>query len=73
MHTCVRVTYSDFDEEKSKELRLQIALRYQAIKIRDVSRDPKRFDGYISEREAKIREIIGKDTEVFEGDKIVFP
>lgn len=59
--------------DEAFKLRLQIALRYQAVKIRAVSDQPNKFDEYISQRVAAIEKIIGNDVSVKEGGKIIYP
>ena len=55
--------------DEAFKLRLQIALRYQAVKIRAVSDQPEKFDEYISQRVAAIEKMVGKNVSVTEGFK----
>lgn len=67
------VNVEDFSEEQSFKLRMEAALRFSAIKIREHSEKPEKFDAYIAERERIIREIIGIDSQLmYQGNKI-FP
>jgi hypothetical protein len=59
--------------DEAFKLRLQIALRYQAVKIRAVSDQPDKFDEYISQRVAAIEKMIGKNVSVTENGKIIYP
>ncbi len=59
--------------DEAFKLRLQIALRYQALKIRAVSHNPEKFDEYIAQRVNSIESIIGKDVSVSEGGKTIYP
>lgn len=59
--------------DEAFKLRLQIALRYQALKIRAVSHNPEKFDEYIAQRVDSIESIIGKDVSVSEGGKTIYP
>ncbi|MGC8514514.1 MAG: hypothetical protein ACP5OC_00065 [Thermoplasmata archaeon] len=59
--------------DEAFKLRLQIALRYQAVKIRVVSDQPDKFDEYISQRVAAIEKMIGKNVSVTENGKIIYP
>ena len=59
--------------DEAFKLRLQIALRYQAVKIRAVSDQPDKFDEYISQRVAAIEKMIGKNVSVTEDGKTIYP
>ena len=59
--------------DEAFKLRLQIALRYQAVKIRAVSDQPDKFDEYISQRVAAIEKMVGKNVSVTEGGKTIYP
>ncbi|MEM0140124.1 MAG: hypothetical protein QXZ44_05890 [Ferroplasma sp.] len=48
----------DFDERKQFEIKLQIALLNNTIKIRANSRDPEKYDEYITERIDKLRTLL---------------
>jgi len=64
---------TSLDNELAFRLRLQIALRYQAIKIRAVSSQPEKFDEYIAQRVAAIEKMIGKAVSVTDSGKIIYP
>jgi len=61
------------DNDVAFRIRLQIALRYQAIKIRAVSSQPEKFDEYIAQRVAAIEKMIGKAMSVSDNGKIIYP
>ncbi len=63
-------------EEKTRfYLKLQLALRINAISIRKESSNPGKFDEYIRDRERIIRNMVRVDGElrIVEGDRILFP
>ncbi len=49
---------NDFDERKQFEIKLQIALLNNTLKIRENSKNPGKYDEYIGERKDKIRNLI---------------
>jgi hypothetical protein len=59
--------------DEAFKLRLEIALRYQAVKIEAVSDQPNKFDEYISQRVAIIEKMIGNNVSVKEAGKIIYP
>ena len=67
------IDIGSLSSDEAFKLRLQIALRYQAVKIRAVSNQPDKFDEYISQRVAAIEKMIGKNVSVTEGSKIIYP
>ncbi len=54
------------------KLRLEIYLRKNAIKVRELSKTPQRFDQYIKDREEIIQSIAGKKS-VSEKGMIIYP
>lgn len=63
-------------EEKSRfNLKLQLALRINAINIRKESKNPEKFDEYISDRERIIRNMVGirDELKIVEGEVVLFP
>jgi hypothetical protein len=60
------------DPDKAFKLRLEIYLRINAKKVRELSKNPHKFDNYIKEREKIIRSIAGERS-VSENGKIIFP
>lgn len=54
------------------KLRLEIYLRKNAIKVRELSKTPQKFDQYIKDREEIIQSIAGKKS-VSEKGKIIYP
>ncbi|OWP57023.1 MAG: hypothetical protein B2I17_02305 [Thermoplasmatales archaeon B_DKE] len=69
------VSLSDYDERRRFEIRLQVSLRSNAIKIKAQSKHPERFDEYILQRDQKIRELIGSEgqLEIFENGIKIYP
>jgi len=63
------VALEDLPERMAFDLKLQIALRKNAISIRNNSRHPGKFDEYIQEREAKIRKLLETKDEVVVTEK----
>ena len=49
---------NDFDERKQFEIKLQIALLNNTLKIRENSKNPEKYDEYIGERKDKIRGLL---------------
>jgi len=69
------VNLSDFDERKKFEIKLQISLRSNAIKIKSQSRHPERFDEYIIQRDQKILELVNSSgqVEIFDNGIKIYP
>ncbi len=49
---------NSFDERKKFEIKLQIALLNNTIKIKENSNNPEKYDEYIIERIQKLRDIL---------------
>ena len=67
------ISLESLDNDTAFKLRLEIALRYQAIKIMQVSEDKEKFKAYIKERENIIHRLVGEDSEVREKSKVIYP
>jgi hypothetical protein len=69
------IQLSGFDERKKFEIKLQVSLRSNALKIKAQSKHPERFDEYISQRESRLRELVGTagEMEIFDGEKKIYP
>lgn len=69
------IDLNEIDEKDRFPLKLQLALRINAISIKAESRHPERFDEYIREREEIIRKMVGiqGDLKIVEGDRTLFP
>ena len=67
------ISLESLDNDAAFKLRLEIALRYQAIKIMQVSKDKEKFKTYIKERENIIQKLVGEDSEVREKGKVIYP
>ncbi|MCL5804512.1 MAG: hypothetical protein M1306_04315 [Candidatus Thermoplasmatota archaeon] len=67
------ISLESLDNDTAFKLRLEIALRYQAIKIMQVSKDKEKFKTYIKERENIIQKLVGEDSEVREKGKVIYP
>lgn len=69
------IRLSDFDDRKKFEIKLQVSLRSNAIKIKAQSKHPERFDEYILQREAKIRELTGAngEMEILDRETRIYP
>lgn len=63
----------DFDQDRSFKLRMEAALRKSAMKIREQSKVPDKFDSYIEERAKIIRDIAGPDVELTYEGNVIFP
>ena len=62
---------SSLPEDLKFEIRLQVALLRNAERIRDVSRNPEKFSGYIARRKEAIASLTGNEAEIlYEGKKI---
>lgn len=71
----VSVKLENLEENVRFQVRLEIALRNSAIRIRDIDGSPRRFDQYISDREDRIRKLLRLDGDlmVTESGKTIFP
>lgn len=69
------IALENLDRDLVFKIKLQVALRKNALKIRDLSGDPVRFDRYINERESKIKGLLGTETIgiILEDGKQIFP
>ena len=67
------ISLESLDNDTAFKLRLEIALRYQAIKIMQVSKDKEKFKTYIKERENIIQKLVGEDSEVMEKGRVIYP
>lgn len=69
------IDLNELDEKTRFALKLQLALRINAISIRGESKHPEKFDEYIREREEIIRKMMGiqNDLKIVEGSKVLFP
>ncbi|MFG1460146.1 MAG: hypothetical protein AAE987_02050 [Thermoplasmataceae archaeon] len=67
------ISLESLDNDTAFKLRLEIALRYQAIKIMQVSKDKEKFKTYIKERENIIHNLVGEDSEVREKGRVIYP
>ena len=67
------ISLESLDNDVAFKLRLEIALRYQAIKIMQVSEDKEKFKTYIKEMENIIRKLVGEDIEVSEKGRVIYP
>jgi hypothetical protein len=67
------ISLESLDNATAFKLRLEIALRYQAIKIMQVSKDKEKFKTYIKERENIIHNLVGEDSEVREKGRVIYP
>ena len=68
------VSVEELPERLAFDLKLQVALRKNALSIRENSKHPEKFDEYIQERENKIRKLLDtKDRIVLtEHGKVIF-
>ncbi|WP_337859794.1 hypothetical protein [Ferroplasma sp.] len=64
----------NFDERKQFEIKLQIALLNNTLKIKANSKNPEKYDEYIQERIEKMREILDTTAKfkVMDGDKTLY-
>lgn len=69
------IDVNTLDEKSRFTLKLQLALRINAINIKKESKSPEKFDDYILERERLIRNMVNEegDLRIVEGDKTLFP
>jgi len=65
---------NSFNERKKFEIRLQIALLNNTIKIKENSNNPEKYDEYISERMEKLRELLNTTAEfvIEEDGKVIY-
>ncbi|MCL4452522.1 hypothetical protein [Ferroplasma sp.] len=65
---------NDFDERKQFEIKLQIALLNNTLKIRENSKNPEKYDEYIGERKDKIRGLLNTTAKfaIKDHDKIIY-
>ncbi|KJE49051.1 MULTISPECIES: hypothetical protein [Acidiplasma] len=63
-----------FSDRKKFEIKLQIALLKNTLKIRENSNDPSKYDEYINERIEKLKELLGTTSRftIKEDDKILY-
>jgi hypothetical protein len=64
----------NFDERKQFEIRLQVALLNNTLKIKANSKNPEKYDEYIEERIEKMREILNTTAQfrLIDGDKTLY-
>ncbi|WP_393971173.1 hypothetical protein OXIME_001431 [Oxyplasma meridianum] len=69
-----KVAVEELPERLAFDLKLQIALRKNAISIQENSKHPQKFDEYIQERENKIRKMLDTKDEIVvtEHGKVIF-
>ncbi len=69
------IDVNTLDEKSRFTLKLQLALRINAINIKKESKSPEKFDDYILERERLIRNMVNEegDLRIVEGEKTLFP
>lgn len=67
------VNVEDLDEDQSFKLRMEVALRTSALRIKEQSGEPGKFDAYIAEREKIIRDLVGDNVELAYQGKKIFP
>lgn len=65
---------NSFNERKKFEIRLQIALLNNTMKIKENSKNPEKYDEYISERMEKLRELLNTTAEfvIEEDGKVIY-
>ena len=65
---------NDFDERKQFEIKLQIALLNNTLKIRENSKNPEKYDEYIGERKANIRSLLNTTAKftIKDHDKLIY-
>lgn len=69
------IDLNDMDEKEKFPLKLQLALRINAISIMRESKHPEKFEEYIKEREEIVRKMVGiqEDLKIVEGSRTLFP
>jgi len=65
---------NSFNERKKFEVRLQIALLNNTMKIKENSKNPEKYDEYISERIENLRELLNTTAEfvIEEDGKVIY-
>lgn len=65
---------NDFDERKRFEIKLQIALLNNTLKIRENSKNPEKYDEYIGERRSNIRSLLNTTAKftIKDHDKLIY-
>jgi hypothetical protein len=68
------IAVEELPERVAFDLKLQIALRKNAISIKENSKHPEKFDEYIQERENKIRKLLDTKDEIIvtEQGRVIF-
>jgi|GEM_PF-1375402 hypothetical protein len=68
------IAVEELPERLAFDLKLQIALRKNAISIKENSKHPEKFDEYIQERENKIRKLLDTKDEIIvtEQGRVIF-
>lgn len=61
------------DPDVAFKLRLEVYLRKNAMRVRELSKTPNKFDDYITERERIIISMVGKKCTISDKGKIVYP
>ncbi len=71
------IRIDDLDQKLQFDIRLQIALRSNAIRIMENSQTPERFKQYISDRELKLKTLLNtldlENVDVIYRGKRIFP
>ncbi len=69
------IDLEEMDEKERFPLKLQLALRINAISIMGESKNPEKFKEYIREREEIIRKMVNiqGDLKIVEGSRTLFP
>jgi len=71
------IRIDDLDQKLQFDIRLQIALRSNAIRIMENSQTPERFKQYISDRELKLKTLLNtldlENVDVIYHGKRIFP
>ncbi len=65
---------NNFDSRKQFEIKLQIALLHNTLKIKENSKNPEKYDEYIEERIEKIRDILDTTAKftIMDKDKVIY-
>lgn len=73
-HMAKNVAVEDLPGRLAFDLKLQIALRKNAISIKNNSKHPEKFDEYIREREIKIKKLLETKDEIVvtENGEVIF-
>jgi len=74
LHMARNIAVEELPERVAFDLKLQIALRKNAISIKENSKHPEKFDEYIQERENKIRKLLDTKDEIIvtEQGRVIF-